>query len=235
MRLDSLQRLNTARRKRLAAVLLTDLEGGDEQVVLEGEPLVGPFADLIESAFRSGHSTVFDTLDGKGFLNVYLPAPRIAIIGAVHISQSLVQMAKLAGFDVRVIDPRTAFATPTRFPDVSLTSDWPFDAFLTDPLDRYTALIALTHDPKIDDFPLTEAMRIGCFYIGALGSRKTHTARIERFASQGFTHDALAVIHAPIGLNIGASTPEEIAVAILSEVIQSLRAKPRSAPRNRVQ
>lgn len=235
MRLHSLQHLNTARRKRLAVVLLTDLEGGDEQVVLEGEPLVGPFADLIENAFRSGHSTVFDTLDGKGFLNVYLPAPRIAIIGAVHISQSLTQMAKLAGFDVRVIDPRTAFATPDRFPDVSLTSDWPVDAFLTDPLDRYTALIALTHDPKIDDFPLTEAMRIGCFYIGALGSRKTHSTRIERLASQGFTHDALAAIHAPIGLNIRASTPAEIAVAILSEVIQSFRAKPRSAPRNGVQ
>jgi xanthine dehydrogenase accessory factor len=223
MRLDSLQRLNSACRNRLTAVFLTDLEGRNERVLLEGEAVEGPFANHIEDAFRSGRCAVLDTAEGPYFLNVYSPARRIAIIGAVHISQSLVQMAKLAGFDVRVIDPRTAFATPARFPDVSLTSDWPADAFVSDPLDRYTAVVALTHDPKIDDFALTEALRTGCFYIGALGSRKTHAARIERLSSQGFNHDALAAIHAPVGLNIGASTPAEIAVAILAEIIEASR------------
>ncbi|MBB4438217.1 MULTISPECIES: XdhC family protein [Rhizobium] len=225
MQLASLQRLNAARRKRIAAILLADLESHTERIVLEGDRLDGPIADLIEDAFRSGRSMAFDATEGRGFLNVYLPAPRIAIIGAVHIGQYLTQLAGLAGFDARVIDPRTAFATSERFPGVPLSTDWPADAFLLDPLDRYTALVALTHDPRIDDLPLAEALRTGCFYIGALGSRKTHAARIGRLALEGFTPDALSAIHAPIGLDIGASNPAEIAVAILGEVIQSLRSR----------
>ncbi|MGO6969875.1 XdhC family protein [Rhizobium leguminosarum] len=219
---DSLQRLNAARRKRLAAVLLTDFRG-EEHIFLEGDPVEPPFAALVEDAFRSGRSMVFDTIDASGFLNVYIPAPRIAVIGAVHISQYLTPMARLAGFDVRIIDPRTAFATRDRFPDVQMCTDWPVDALMADPLDRYTALVALTHDPKIDDFPLAEALRTGCFYIGALGSRKTHAARTGRLATYGFGADALSTIHAPIGLDIGASNPAEISVAILAEVIKALR------------
>jgi xanthine dehydrogenase accessory factor len=223
MRLDSLQRLNAARRQRLAAVLLTDLEGHEEHVVLDGDPFEGPFADLVESAFSSGRSMAFDGAEGKGFLNVYLPPPRIAIIGAVHISQCLTPMARIAGFDARIIDPRAAFATTDRFPDVALHIDWPADALVADPLDRYTALVVLTHDPKIDDFPLAEAVRVGCFYIGALGSRKTHAARIARLTTDGVAAGSLSAIHAPIGLNIGATNPAEIAVAILAEIIQAMR------------
>ncbi|MGO7905396.1 XdhC family protein [Rhizobium leguminosarum] len=219
---NSLQRLNAARRKRLAVVLLTDFRG-EEHVFLEGDPVEPPFAALVEGAFRSGRSMAFDTIDASGFLNVYMPAPRIAVIGAVHISQYLTQMARLAGFDVRVIEPRTAFATPDRFPDVPLSTDWPVDALLADPLDRYTAVVALTHDPKIDDFPLAEALRTGCFYVGALGSRKTHAARKGRLAADGAGADGLSTIHAPIGLDIGASNPAEISVAILAEVIKALR------------
>ncbi|PDS41433.1 XdhC/CoxF family protein [Rhizobium anhuiense] len=228
MQRASLQRLNAARRKRIAAILLADLDSHTERIVLEGDPLDGPIADLIEDAFRSGRSMAFDAAEGRGFLNVYLPAPRIAIIGAVHIGQYLTQLAGLAGFDVRIIDPRTAFATSERFPGVPLSTDWPADAFLLDPLDRYTALVALTHDPTIDDLALAEALRTGCFYIGALGSRKTHAARTDRLALEGFTPDALSAIHAPIGLDIGASNPAEIAVAILGEVIQALRSRPLS-------
>jgi xanthine dehydrogenase accessory factor len=224
MRLNSLQSLNAARRKRVAAVLLTD-HNADERVILEGDPIEEPFAALVERAFRSGRSIAFDSASASGFVNVYMPAPRIAIIGAVHISQCLTQMARLAGFDVRVIDPRTAFATRDRFPDVLLSADWPADALTADPLDRYTALVALTHDPKIDDFPLAAALRTGCFYIGALGSQKTHAARTERLAADGFGADALSTIHAPIGLDIGASNPAEIAVAILAQVIQALHSR----------
>ncbi|MGR9132315.1 XdhC family protein [Rhizobium leguminosarum] len=225
MRLNSLQSLNAARRKRVAAVLLTDHHADEERVILEGDPIEEPFAALVERAFRSGRSIAFDSASASGFVNVYMPAPRIAIIGAVHISQCLTQMARLAGFDVRVIDPRTAFATRDRFPDVLLSADWPADAFAADPLDRYTALVALTHDPKIDDFPLAAALRTGCFYIGALGSQKTNAARTERLAADGFGADALSTIHAPIGLDIGASNPAEIAVAILAQVIQALHSR----------
>lgn len=230
---DSLQRLNAARRKRLAVVLLTDFRG-EEHIFLEGDPAEPPFAALVEGAFRSGRSMAFDTNDASGFLNVYIPAPRIAVIGAVHISQYLTPMARLAGFDVRIIDPRTAFATRDRFPDVQMCTDWPVDAFVLDPLDRYTALVALSHDPKIDDVPLAEALRTACFYIGALGGKKTHAARTDRLASEGFTPDALSAIHAPIGLDIGASTPAEIAVAILGEVIQALRSRALSLSRDGV-
>jgi xanthine dehydrogenase accessory factor len=225
MRLNSLQSLNAARRKRVAAVLLTDHHADEEHVILEGDPIEEPFVALVERAFRSGRSIAFDSASASGFVNVYMPAPRIAIIGAVHISQCLTQMARLAGFDVRVIDPRTAFATRDRFPDVLLSADWPADALTADPLDRYTALVALTHDPKIDDFPLAAALRTGCFYIGALGSQKTHAARTERLAADGFSADALSTIHAPIGLDIGASNPAEIAVAILAQVIQALHSR----------
>jgi len=225
MRLRSLQRLNAARRKRVAAVILTDLHADEERVILEGDPIEEPFVALVERAFRSGRSIAFETTVSNGFVNVYMPAPRIAIIGAVHISQCLTQMARLAGFDVRVIDPRTAFATRDRFPGVPLFADWPAEALVADPLDRYTALVALTHDPKIDDFALVAALRTGCFYIGALGSRKTHAARMERLATNGLCADALSIIHAPIGLDIGASNPAEIAVAILAQVIQALRSR----------
>ncbi|MHC2365312.1 XdhC family protein [Rhizobium leguminosarum] len=225
MRLNSLQSLNAARRKRVAAVLLTDHNADEERVILEGDQIEETFAALVERAFRSGRSIAFDSASASGFVNVYMPAPRIAIIGAVHISQCLTQMARLAGFDVRVIDPRTAFATRDRFPDVLLSADWPADAFAADPLDRYTALVALTHDPKIDDFALAAALRTGCFYIGALGSQRTHAARTERLAADGFSADALSTIHAPIGLDIGASNPGEIAVAILAQVIQALHSR----------
>jgi xanthine dehydrogenase accessory factor len=226
MRLDSLHRLNIARRRRIAAALVTNLETHDEIVVLEGDRLEGSFVDLVSSGFRSGCSKAFDGPEGKVFFNVYLPAPRIVIIGAVHISQYLTPMARIAGFDVRIIDPRTAFAIGDRFPDCAVRADWPSDALMDDPLDRYTALVALTHDPKIDDFPLAAAVRTGCFYIGALGSRKTHTARIARLTADGLAPDLLSAIHAPIGLDIGATTPAEIAVAILAEIIAALRSGP---------
>jgi xanthine dehydrogenase accessory factor len=147
----------------------------------------------------------------------------MVVIGAVHISQALAPMARQLDLDVTIIDPRTAFATPERFPNVPVLVEWPDAALPRLGLDRYTALLALTHDPKIDDPALTAALRAECFYIGALGSKKTHARRVERLMQAGFAETDLARIHAPIGLDIGAVSPAEIAVSILAEVVASLR------------
>ena len=148
------------------------------------------------------------------------------MIGAVHISQALAPIARIAGLDLTIIDPRTAFATPERFPDAPVVAQWPDEALDRAPLDRYTAIALLTHDPKIDDVALVRALNAECFYIGALGSRKTHARRLERMRAQGFGETALARIHAPIGLDIGAVSPAEIAVSIIGEIIGALRKKP---------
>src|SRR5208282_248723 len=139
---------------------------------------------------------------------------RLVMIGAVHISQALSPMARIAGFDGVVIDPRTAFASPERFPDTPVLAEWPDEALAARPLDAFTAVALLTHDPKIDDRALVSGLKADCFYVGALGSRKTHARRLERMRAAGFDDTALARIHAPIGLDIGAVSPAEIAVSI---------------------
>jgi xanthine dehydrogenase accessory factor len=144
----------------------------------------------------------------------------------VHISQALAPIARIAGLDPIVIDPRTAFASPERFPDTQVVAEWPDEALASRPLDRYTAICLLTHDPKIDDRALVRALKAECFYIGALGSRKTHARRLERMKAEGFDEAALARIHAPIGLDIGAVSPSEIAVSVAGEIVASLRKKP---------
>lgn len=225
MDLKTLERLNACRRARVAVVLVTDLEVGDVRLFPEGERVEGGLAEAVSSALRSGKSRIVEVDHRYYFLNVYLPPPKIAIIGAVHISQVLAQMALLAGFDVRIIDPRAAFATPERFAGIDLATDWPLDALKERPLDTYTALVALTHDPNIDDFPIAEALRSRCFYVGALGSRRTHAARLERLRGQGIVDEQLIRLKGPIGLSIGASNPAEIAVAIIAQIIEALRAR----------
>ncbi|QFY60221.1 XdhC family protein [Rhizobium grahamii] len=220
-----IERLNDCRDRREAVALITSLDDGKAFIAAEGQEIAPALRATLDGAFRSGKSALVEVEGKSFFLNVYLPPPEIVVIGAVHISQVLAPMAKLAGFDIRIIDPRTAFATPDRFPDVELVADWPIDVLKERPLDRYTALVAVTHDPKIDDFAIAEALRAGCLYVGALGSRKTHASRLERLRAEGFDDAVLAGIHAPIGLNIGASNPAEIAVAILADVIQSLRTR----------
>ena len=220
-----LTQLNAERAERRAAILVTDLADGSGRLVRESDHVGGPLGDTLAAAFRSGKSGAVE-IDGKSlFLNVHVPPPRLVVIGAVHISQALGPMAKLAGFDVEIIDPRTAFATPERFPDVALHAEWPEDVLKSRPLDAYTALAAVTHDPKIDDFPLHAALDAGCFYVGALGSRKTHGKRVERLLAAGLSEAQIAKIRAPIGLAIGAASPAEIAVAVLAEVIGALRSR----------
>lgn len=221
----SLKQLNDARQSRRAVTLVTDFSDASASVIHEGEPVGGALGEAIARAFRSGASGSVEA-DGKAFfLNVHLPPPRIVVIGAVHISQALAPMARIAGYDIEIIDPRTAFATPERFEGISLHADWPETVLGERPLDAYSALAAVTHDPKIDDFALKAALDAGCFYVGALGSRKTHAKRLERLAALGCSPAQLASIHAPIGLDIGAASPAEIAVAVLAQLIRAFRTR----------
>jgi xanthine dehydrogenase accessory factor len=231
LKLDILKSLNAERAARRAAVVVTNEATGEQRLVKAADVAKDPLKELIEKHIRSGRSGMEeDTPQGKVFLTVHVPAPRIVVTGAVHISQALAPIAKILGYDVTIVDPRTAFATPERFPDVKLIAEWPDVALPPLGVDRYTAFIALTHDPKIDDPALTHALARDCFYIGALGSRKTHGRRLERLKGQGFSDADLARIHAPIGLNIGAVSPAEIAVAILGEITARLRQGPAKAP-----
>jgi xanthine dehydrogenase accessory factor len=221
----ALKQLNEARQSRRAVVLVTDFANAGSRVVHEGEPVIGALGEAIAKAFRSGASGSVEADGGSFFLNVHLPPPRIVVIGAVHISQALAPMAKIAGYDIEIIDPRTAFATPERFEGVSLHADWPETVLTGRPLDAYSAMAAVTHDPKIDDFALKAALDAGCFYVGALGSRKTHAKRLERLTALGCTPAQLSSIHAPIGLDIGAASPAEIAVAVLAQIIRAFRTR----------
>ena len=223
MKLGILRALNAERAARRAAVVVTDVTSGEQRLVKAAEVARDPLKDVIEKQIRRGNSAMVETPAGKVFLTVHVPPSQLVITGAVHISQALAPMARLVGYDVTIVDPRTAFASIERFPDVKVIAEWPDVALPPLGVDRYTAFVALTHDPKIDDPALTHALARDCFYIGALGSKKTHARRIERLKAQGLSDDALARIHAPIGLAIGAVSPAEIAVAIMGEITAQLR------------
>ena len=229
MELSLLAVLNTERQARRATVLVTDLASGAQRLVRREGVAADPLAELLERQLRTGKSGMVEAEGASYFLTVQAPHPRVVVTGAVHISQAMAPMAKALDLDLVVIDPRTAFATPERFPEVTLLPEWPEEALPRIGLDGYTAFVALTHDPKIDDPALTAALRSNCFYVGALGSRKTHGKRVERLGAAGFDDAAIARIHAPIGLDIGAVSPAEIALAILAEIVATLRG-PRRKP-----
>lgn len=223
MNLEILAQLTAARTARRAAVLVTELETGAQRLVA-GEAVSGDALETsLRAALASGKSGILETPGGRVFLTVQVPPPRIVAIGAVHISQALAPLARIAGYDITVIDPRTAFATPERFPDTTVIAKWPDEALQEVPLDAFTAVAALTHDPKIDEPALEAALTAGCFYVGALGSRRTHAKRVERLAALGLSQEKIGRIHAPIGLDIGAASPEEIAVSVLAQIIGALR------------
>lgn len=226
MKRDLLERLNAARRDRHSALVITDLGGGASRLIVEGDAYASdPRSREIAERLTSGVSGA--DASGKTFFTVHVPPTRIVLIGAVHVAQALVPMAELAGFDILVVDPRTGFASPERFPAVKLLTEWPQNALPRLGLDRFTALATLTHVPDIDDPALVAALRAECCYIGALGSRKSHAKRLERLRKAGFGETDLAVIRAPIGLAIGARSPGEIAVSILAEIIEAVH---RQAP-----
>lgn len=227
MRSETLYRLLDDRAQKRSVVLATNLKS-NEQI------LIYPFDNntktvnkiLIKAACEAAHvdkGRTVETPDGEVFLNVFNPPLRMIIVGAVHISQPLSVMAEVAGYQVIVVDPRRAFATPERFPGMELRIDWPDEALEELGLDRRTAVVSLTHDPKLDDSALSVALHSEAFYIGALGSKRSHAKRVERLKERGLTDDFIAQIHGPIGLDIGARSPSEIAVSILAQVTERLR------------
>jgi xanthine dehydrogenase accessory factor len=221
--------INEARRAGRAIVRATNLRTGEDRLI---DPAIDrtPLGEAAAGAARADTSGPTQ-IDGQSwFLAVFNPPLDLAIIGAVHVAQPLAKMATLTGFGVRIIDPRSAFATEARFPGVRLSHDWADDALTKEPLGSRSALVALAHDPKFDDPGLIAALKSQCFYIGALGSKKTHAGRLARLKDEGFSEQDLARIHGPIGLDIGARTPAEIAVSILAEITHSLRGNKRGTP-----
>jgi xanthine dehydrogenase accessory factor len=229
--LATLRRVRAARKPVLVAV---DLADGRSALLAEGEAagdaaLRAALAADAARAQSEERSRVVERDGQRYFLHVFTQPRRLALVGAVHVSQALIPMAVAAGYDVTVIDPRSAFAAESRFPGVTMVSKWPKAALAEFGLDRRSALVSLTHDPKIDDPALAAALKSDAFYIGALGSRKTHAARLERLKEQGFSDTELKRIHAPVGLPIGAISPAEIAISILAEITQAMRGAPKLA------
>jgi xanthine dehydrogenase accessory factor len=223
VKVDTLRELNAERAARRPVIVVTNTENGEQRLVKARDFAADPLREALSKQLRMGKSAMIEADGRKLFLNVYAPIARMVIVGAVHISQALAPLARSLGYDVTVVDPRTAFANPERFPDVPLIAEWPDVALPPLDIDHYTAFVALTHDPKIDDPALLHAFARDCFYIGALGSRKTHAKRGERLKAQGATDSDIARVHAPIGLAIGAVSPSEIAVSIMAEITASLR------------
>ena len=227
MKQQDLERLIADRSGHVPVVLATNLDSGEQtffhRADIEASASDPALRQAVMEAFRSDRGGVVEVAGARVFLNVFNPPKRMIIVGAVHITQALIPMATVAGFNVSVIDPRRAFANAERFPDVVLSNDWPDEALADWGLDSRCALVTLTHDPKIDDPALETALKSDVAYIGALGSNKTHAARTERLRAAGFGDEDIARIHGPIGLDIGAKSPAEIAVSILAEIIQAFR------------
>jgi xanthine dehydrogenase accessory factor len=231
MKLTLLERLLATARTSAATAVVTNLVTGAQALVSkngsEGELTLS--ADALAHALQllnDDRSGTLETAAGLLFVEVWNPKPRLLVIGAVHTAQELVPLARAAGYEVTVIDPRTAFGTPARFPNTTLRNDWPNEALAALAPDRRTAILTLTHDPKIDDPALEAGLRSDAFYIGALGSRRTHAKRVERLKEAGFDDAAIGRIRGPVGLAIGAQTPMEIAISIMAEITAVLRRAP---------
>jgi xanthine dehydrogenase accessory factor len=229
MKLSLLEKLEEARAAKRQVCLVRLLDQGGAQALLvdgeqtDGEPLPQDVLEAARQALREDRSPSVDTSVGKVFLQVFNPPLRMIVVGAVHITQSLAPMAQLAGYDVTVVDPRRAFASDARFPDTKVTQDWPDEALEQLAPDRRTAVVTLTHDPKLDDPALDVALKSDAFYIAALGSRKTHAGRVERLKALGHGENAIARIHGPAGIDIRAISPAEIAISVLAECTKVLR------------
>lgn len=216
-----LRALAEARENRARTVLATDFSGPEFRLLAlcDDDPLSAA-ARVAADADRSGYAEV----EGREwFLSVHNPPLRMAIIGAAHIAQPLSSMARMTGFDVTVIDPRESFLTEARFPGMALSREWPDEALAAHGIDARTAIVCLSHDPKLDDPAITSALASDAFYVGALGSKKTSAKRAARLTEVGFPEASLARIDAPIGLDIGAKSPAEIAVSVMARIVEALR------------
>lgn len=234
MKAETLSQLLKDQEAKAAVALATDISSGD-QALIYLDSATGTLADKTEivaagrDAMRDDKSGMRTTPHGDIFFHVFNPPLRMVLVGAVHIAQPLSRLAQVAGYDVAVVDPRQSFATQERFPGVTIVDEWPDDGLNKLDLDRRTAVVTLTHDPKLDDPALGVAIRSPAFYIGSLGSRKTHAGRVERLTAEGFSATEIDRIHGPVGLRIGAISPAEIAVSILAEVTGILHAKEQKA------
>ncbi|MEZ5825454.1 MAG: XdhC family protein [Geminicoccaceae bacterium] len=227
MKGSTLERINEARAAKRRVALVRFLDSHEQALVVGNDLVEGDLGEdgrrEVETAFRQDRSRHVELEAGRTFIQIFNPPLRLAIIGAVHISQALVSMAKLAGYEVTVIDPRGAFATAERFPDTHIDSEWPDEAMERFDPDRRSAVVALTHDPKLDDPALDIALRSDAFYIAALGSRRTHAGRRERLTALGHDEAVIDRIHGPAGLDIGAVSPAEIAISVMAEMTAALR------------
>ncbi len=228
MKGEVITRLQTLRREKQALALVTRLKDGQQALITEHE--VEGELSLAEDTVTNIRQRILEDLSGIQvenesdlFVRVYNPPLRLILVGAVHVSQALIPMAEIIGFDVTVIDPRTAFASDARFPAVTMLTDWPDQAIRALKPDHRSAVVTLTHDPKLDDPALKEVLLTNAFYIGSLGSRRTHTSRMKRLGADGIDEKALSRIHAPVGIHLGGRRPAEIALSIMAEIIQSLR------------
>jgi len=217
------QQIMDARAQRKAVALVTALDSGKQRVVARDHAADDILAQVLDEAFRFDRSGVHKIPEGEFFVHIHNPPLRLIIIGAVHIAQALIPIARATGYDIVVIDPRGAFATGARFPDVTLHGEWPDEILPGLGLDQRSAMVALTHDPKIDDPSLQLALKSKIFYIGALGSKKTQASRVQRLSAAGFSQTDIARIHGPIGIDIGAQGAPEIAIAIMAELTRVLR------------
>lgn len=226
---ERFERLLAERAAKRPVIVVTRLADG-AQALVAGDEVSGEFEltaeqrEEIRRRLRSDKSGALESSDGALFARCYASAPRMVIVGAVHITQALAPMAAMAGFEVVVVDPRRAFATAERLPGVTVTTEWPDEALARIGLDAQTAVVTLSHDPKLDDPALIAALQSQCFYIGALGSSRTHAKRVARLTEAGLA-DAIPRIHAPVGLDLGGRSPAEIAVSVLAQVIQARYAK----------
>ena len=230
MKQETLSRLLEDQAAKRAVAMVTDMETGDQTLVYldSADGPDGSNAEILSAArqaIQDDRSKIYELSGRRIFVETFNPPLRMLIVGAVHIAQPLSRMASVAGYDVTVIDPRGSFATEERFPGISLCAEWPDDGMRSLDPDRRTAVVTLTHDPKLDDPGLEVALKSEAFYIGSLGSRKTHAGRVERLTAAGFTEAEINRIHAPVGLNIGSISPAEIAVSILAQITEVLHRK----------
>ena len=234
MKTEILDQLLHAQEEKKPVVLATDLVTGYQGLIyytsatgpLSQSPLI---LEAGRSALEKDKTGIVKTGLDEIFFHVFNPPLRMLLVGAVHIAQPLSRISLVSGYDVTIIDPRESFASPERFPEITLVHEWPDDGLNNLDIDRRTAIVTLTHDPKLDDPALAVAIRSEAFYIGALGSKRTHSSRLERLRNEGFNDLEINRIKGPVGLKIGAVSPAEIAVSIIAEITQSLHAKEKKA------
>ena len=221
MKDETLNLILSEKNNRNTIIVATEINSGEQIIINEkndtdinNKILIAAKNNVIQ-----GKSDILEIESNKWFLNITLPPLRLITVGAVHIAQPLAEIATISGYEVIIIDPRAAFANNQRFPDIKIINEWPEVALNELGIDNRTAVVTLTHDPKLDDSALNAALKSKAFYIGSLGSKKTHKARVQRLKIANFSDDEINRIHGPIGLAIGAKSPQEIAISIISEII----------------